>query len=579
MEESGSSYMNRKKVAFSQLVNGVEVELRAELDMWDHVNKKAIFWVEPLELSSEYTNVFYFYYNKEKTSNAAYILEASDITDGSSFIWDTKFTSVHHFNPYFGYINSTNTNDPVISLNNVTSSLGSLGGYALTFSSSTSYADLGNYTKYNYGTTAHTLIFGAINSGNILFSKGLYSDCTTTLYYQETPTLINDSFDDDFVGPVGTIPDICLWTVRVGNPLQNAGSLEFSQALDERLRSNFYVGGSGTLVTVNFNIVGGELTSGWLLGLRVRLLGFTYDYLIQFTPSGSNIVISFLRVSSDTYTVLESVGITTLIAAGFSGTFKASISGTSLCLSCYYDGSWRTFTCITVPSTLAYGYIEIDKKQSTSSNLTKFYISNYRSNYENSFFRRSSKNSNVLSLESRINNQKRFLEIPEFILNSTWSSYSFGVASEIPTTKAVVSESNSEYFSGIFEGAQTNTLSVILGDSVSGFIGKISEIFFFKTQQNEHTIFLMTKSLEDSLISISRYFLRGYTTIENRSFSTTVLAYDKDTGDLLATTVSKAIDGYYYMEVPIKNNYFIVGLGSTMYNNKILSNITPQIIF
>jgi hypothetical protein len=73
----GTSFENRKKVAFFQIVNGKEVPLYCELDLWDHSNKLAIFWIKPIELSAEYVNIFYFYYDKSKIDNV-FISEAQE---------------------------------------------------------------------------------------------------------------------------------------------------------------------------------------------------------------------------------------------------------------------------------------------------------------------------------------------------------------------------------------------------------------------------------------------------------------------------------------------------------------------
>lgn len=72
----GSSFGSRKKVAFSQLIGGEEVQLFAELDFWDSVLKKAIFWIKPIELSYKHINVFYFYYDSSKLPNENYISDA-----------------------------------------------------------------------------------------------------------------------------------------------------------------------------------------------------------------------------------------------------------------------------------------------------------------------------------------------------------------------------------------------------------------------------------------------------------------------------------------------------------------------
>lgn len=500
----------------------------------------------------------------------------------SQFIWDDKFNSVHHFNPSFGYVNSAGVNAPVASLNNISSTSDNLGSYAIKFNSINSYASLGNHLKYDYGTTSQVLLFGTIDSGNVIYSKGLYSKCTSTLYYQQTPLLTRSSFNDTFSGTVGSVPDPYLWTVRYGAPVQNAGSLKFTQALDERIRTTFYVGDAGTTVQFDLNIDGGTLTSGWRLALRAGFVGdVNYDYLFSLVRPSTTTDFYVQGVDKNTYLARYGYSTTIPPVDYFTGKLRMTIDTTYITFSFFYSGSWTnvaTFNLSNIPSA-PYAFIEINKTQTTTSDLTKFYVSNFVSSFNNSFFVRNATFNDSLVLEYRKDSITKFLNIPNFSLTSLWSTYTFNVAAELNMLNTSVGELNNGFVYCTSSGTQVTVQPVILGNDINGITGKISEIFFFKAQPSTDTLYLFDANLKDNLIDISRYFLRGYTTKYNQAFSTTVLLYDQDSGDLLANTLSSSTDGFYYAEVPFKNNYFIVGLGDTLYNNFILSDITPQVIF
>ena len=76
---NGSSTSNRKKLLFTQVYDGEEVALHSELDFWDHINRRALFWVKPKIFYSNNISIFYIYYDKTKYENVAYISETSSL--------------------------------------------------------------------------------------------------------------------------------------------------------------------------------------------------------------------------------------------------------------------------------------------------------------------------------------------------------------------------------------------------------------------------------------------------------------------------------------------------------------------
>ena len=72
-----NSIANRKKVMFTQICDGEEQPLYAELDTWDHFNRKALFWVRPKTFYNNNINIFYLYFDKTQDDNVSYIAETN----------------------------------------------------------------------------------------------------------------------------------------------------------------------------------------------------------------------------------------------------------------------------------------------------------------------------------------------------------------------------------------------------------------------------------------------------------------------------------------------------------------------
>ncbi len=494
----------------------------------------------------------------------------------SQLVWKDKFSSVHHFNPSFGYVNSTDINSPVLALNNVSITSDNLGSYAIKFNSLTSTADLGTNHRYNYGYTSQALIFGTIDDGNIIMTKGLYSKTSMSLYYQQTPLLTRDSLSDDFSGPIGDPLDPYLWTILLGGATLDGNRIKFDTNLDNRITTNYYVGDDFDF-SFDFDVTGGNLSDDWAIRVRLHFVGEVNEYLFSVTRSNNLSYIYIQQVAPGTFTTKWGVNIGSVVDY-FSGKIRIYNDGTTTKYTYYYDGAW--YNGYSVGSTTkTYTKIILNNTQGVSNTggVTSFYISNFYTNENCSFFRRSSRNNNVLAMEYRYNNITHILELPDYTLSSDWLSYTLGVSSNFTDLNALLGDSDTRFLFKTAEGVRTNETSVILGDLETGITGKISEVFFFKHQISSDSVLFMNRSLKDELIEFSNYFVRGYTTIYNKTYITRVLVYDQNSGDLLGSSITDN-NGFYYLEVPFRSAYFIIGVGDSLHNDFILSNITPQLI-
>jgi hypothetical protein len=91
---SGNSWDNRKKIAITTTVSGVEIELYVEIEHWDKDNKQATLWTKIPELSSNANTELYLYYDPSKPTNSGHIGDIGD--DVAKQVWDDNFVGVWH---------------------------------------------------------------------------------------------------------------------------------------------------------------------------------------------------------------------------------------------------------------------------------------------------------------------------------------------------------------------------------------------------------------------------------------------------------------------------------------------------
>jgi hypothetical protein len=226
---SGNSTANRKKLIFSQVVDGEELPLYCELDLWDHVSSIAIFWVKPLLLSPIYTNILYMYFDKNHLDNDEYLSEtnATDVVrTPSQEIWSDDFFSVHHLNSSYGYIDSTENNLSIVSTTNTLAVPSNIDSSALELTNSNSYINFGTNGLYDYvGGNVGILLFSKLSSGNNILNKGFDANLSLSFYY------LNNSFGID-VASSGDVINLSTevmalndeWTTYYVGREENAGA-------------------------------------------------------------------------------------------------------------------------------------------------------------------------------------------------------------------------------------------------------------------------------------------------------------------------------------------------------------------
>jgi hypothetical protein len=96
---ASGSYVNRKKIAVTTTVSGVETELYIEIDRWDDTtssgNEQAWLWTKVPTIVSGTDTELYLYYDKTHSGNTDHVGDVGDTV--SQNVWDSNFNAVFHF--------------------------------------------------------------------------------------------------------------------------------------------------------------------------------------------------------------------------------------------------------------------------------------------------------------------------------------------------------------------------------------------------------------------------------------------------------------------------------------------------
>ena len=90
---SGSSNVNRKRIAVTTTISGVETELYVEIERWDHENEQAYLWTKVPTIASGTNTQLFLYYDKDHVDNDEYV---GDTGDAAQSVWDSNFKTVYH---------------------------------------------------------------------------------------------------------------------------------------------------------------------------------------------------------------------------------------------------------------------------------------------------------------------------------------------------------------------------------------------------------------------------------------------------------------------------------------------------
>ena len=92
------SYDNRKKIAVTTTISGVETELYVEIETWDDTtssgNKQAWLWTKVPTISLCTDTDLYLYYDSAHTTNSGYVGDTGETP--AQNVWDDNFVGVWH---------------------------------------------------------------------------------------------------------------------------------------------------------------------------------------------------------------------------------------------------------------------------------------------------------------------------------------------------------------------------------------------------------------------------------------------------------------------------------------------------
>ena len=89
---------NRKKIAVTTMVSGVETELYTEIERWDWVNQEAWLWTKVPMIYGSVDTTLYLYYDLTQVDNTYYIGDTGDLA--ATTAWDSNFVGVWHMSQY-----------------------------------------------------------------------------------------------------------------------------------------------------------------------------------------------------------------------------------------------------------------------------------------------------------------------------------------------------------------------------------------------------------------------------------------------------------------------------------------------
>ena len=106
----GSSYVNRKKIAITTTVSGVEIQCPIEIESWDADNEQAYLWTKVPTVYSGSDTELIFYYDSTMTTNSGYVGDTGETP--AQQVWDANFVGVWHMsqNPYITDILDSTSN-------------------------------------------------------------------------------------------------------------------------------------------------------------------------------------------------------------------------------------------------------------------------------------------------------------------------------------------------------------------------------------------------------------------------------------------------------------------------------------
>lgn len=515
----------------------------------------------------EEDDYYHFFYGGHNGSNYRIIyaksVSLSSPRTPSQEVW-SAFNSVHHLNPDYGYVDSTSSRLDATA-NNVTATTLS-GVNALLYDKQDSYVKIPHNVAFDDNGTFGTTIFAKISSGNALYSKGTKAK----VYYNRT-TNINPS--DNFTGTNDDPPAINRWSISDAN-------------------------GSITIDNNRLKMVSTDTSANWKAVnayTRYKLQG---DFDIQFEWAN-------WETTNDHFTMLRPYGPDWYVSIG------PRTYGQPYNLYWSYNeppsGDVDDSSVVIWPE----GLVRITRVGTVGSAYYKHYPSD-------SWILRGTSTTGPEDATVRLYHQKRYLaetnfttyldnftvtsgtliwdypEVESDIITYEITDVSTTHSIEYPATDKVDAYTINHLGKDSHAGADTvfylnnlktavgsdtlvtNTTDVYIGATTYSINGIVVAVLFSDSVFSPEDFNYLKLAFTDNLILIPTYYIQGYTTVYGEPLSTTLLAYDADTGDLIGVTQSDPSDGYYRMNMMSGSECFVVGVDGVFYNHHIVGKVIPE---
>lgn len=489
----------------------------------------------------------------------------------SQNIWSDDFISVHHFNNSYGYRDSTNNELHLVNTNNVQLTTSNLNNAAFSLQKDDSWLNFGNNSAYDFSKTLGVIIFGKFNAGSIIFNKGLYETMTLSYNVEGTPI----SYGDPFIGQDYTQPSSLLWKriIPSYNYIYNN-----SYIYNNKLYMSAAAPSSGTIYPYYssiFYIVGD-------FDIQVDFSSFTMvnnngaygtEFVVMSTSSKSAYIKAGTYYGMKFFSNVSSESEQTAVRINNYGAFRYVRIGSTL--QCYYKDGGGVWTLLKTSSSFSTDPVSVRMCFYTAYAVSVYY-SNFIINSCNSILDiLDNLKDNSVNISSRLNLTTSTSVGVEDVLDDTWKTYSFYKTNTSGLDSGVCVPGVDEFNFSISSLA-SNTNSLLVGATNGSIKGDVSEVWFTNKAFKHSTMNFINTALNDNAVLISRYYVQGYLTEYNKAVNKKIAVYSSSTNQLLSMNYSKAVDGYYYCEVPYNTECFIVAFFGSKYNHFILGKIFPK---
>ncbi|MBV5347961.1 hypothetical protein JZU46_07090 [bacterium] len=492
-------------------------------------------------------------------------------------IWADDFFSVHHFNPSYGYKDSTNSRLNIVSTNSVLGSTSNLGNASLLMQSYDSYINFGNSASYSFTSNTSMIVFGKFNSGNIIVNKDFYRGCSISLiHYGNESFSFNTS--ESFTGPNYSQPSVLSWE-RTSHS-STSPSYIFNNKL---FMSVTAVSGNYNCYSSNFALVGD-------FDIQIDFSDLVVTGMTSYSSAGPEFVLWTIDGNSSSYLKAEFYNPPNVIYF---------ISGSNL------NGSDQSYTRVTRYNNYgSFRYVRI------GSSLERYYrdglgawthlrtttfstsplivgIAQYcpvtlSNNYDNFIINSGTlqdtrgpilNNSFCFTLGRDVNTPAN-LNLPGN-LDNTWITYTlqkdtaYGANSTLIIPSLPVRSIN-------VDTLYTNGSNLLIGATNGAINGELSEAWFANKVFTPTTLAFIDSVLKDTALLISKYYIQGYITEYNKAIVKKVVVYSSVDNQLLGMAYPSPTDGYYYCEVPYLVECIILALDGEKYNHNILGKVLPK---